>query len=189
MQDVGEDQFLMLLLVVQAEFDQGRHGRQRGRLGVFQEARHGRRHLRPVGHRLVHAGPGDHAAAGPRVARAGALVVGVEKKGEIGVERPIGGGMDGQDELLEEPGRMGQMPLAGTGVLHRLDHLVLGREDPGQGFGLGADGVQAFDQRTAVVRRFQGGAGMDGTGLDGTGMGGAGQGLGHRGRIPCGECA
>ena len=39
-----------------------------------------------------------------------------------------------QQELLEEPGNMGAMPFRGTGVGHRLHHLVLGGKRRGPAF-------------------------------------------------------
>lgn len=42
------------------------------------------------------------------------------------------GGETGQHEAFEEPGGMRQVPFAGTGVGHALQHGVLGTERRGQ---------------------------------------------------------
>jgi len=39
---------------------------------------------------------------------------------------------DGQHEAFEEPGGVGQVPLAGAGIGHALQHGVLGAERAGQ---------------------------------------------------------
>ncbi len=58
--------------------------------------------------------------------RADGVVVGVEKKAEVGVEELVGRARPLQHKLLEEPARMGEMPLGGTRVGHGLHDVVLG---------------------------------------------------------------
>jgi hypothetical protein len=126
-QDIHEQQLLMLLLMVQAQLQQrGRLGEDRGS-GIGEEASQGVIDPRaPVQHRL-HGGPGDQAAIGPRLPLAHRLIIAVEQEArplrrfrcETG--RP-------QDEFVEEPGGVGQVPFAGAGVGHGLGLQVLGRQ-------------------------------------------------------------
>ncbi len=83
-------------------------------------------------------GPGDEAALGSRVPRAGRHVIGIEKEGEAFVESTVGGRVRLEQELLEEPGRVGAVPLGRARVRHRLHDLIFRREQRGAAFGLAA---------------------------------------------------
>jgi hypothetical protein len=48
--------------------------------------------------------------------------------------------MFAEQELLEEPGGMGTVPLGGAGVRHRLDQLILGAQGSGPALSLVPDG-------------------------------------------------
>src|SRR6476620_1060591 len=110
----------MLLLVIDSELDQ------------FERGRGERRHcplerlvdMGPVVAYLIERRPAEHPAMGPRMSGAFRLVVAVEQEGVAFVERPVARDMVSQDEGLEEPGRMGKMPLCRGGVGERLDCRV-----------------------------------------------------------------
>src|SRR5438046_1893799 len=91
------------------------------------------------------------AKLGSRMARADRLVIGVEKIGKGRVERTVAGVERAEDEGLEKPAGVRQMPLRRAGVGHRLDRLVLGRQIGGQRLALAADGFEPVALRTAVV--------------------------------------
>ena len=120
-QQVGQDQLLVLLLVVQAQLDQ--------RADVVGHAA-----AQQVGHRVVdvravrqHLGqrrPRQQAAARPLMARADGVVVRVEQEAEALVEAAVAAAVRGQDELLEEPGGVREVPLAGAGELRGLRRQV-----------------------------------------------------------------
>ena len=65
---------------------------------------------------------------GPRMPRADRLVVGVEEIFVGRIEHAVVRARAAQHEGLEEPRRVRQVPLGRTGVGHRLDRLVLGRQ-------------------------------------------------------------
>ena len=67
-------------------------------------------------------------AARPVGPRPDPFVVRVEEELEGRVERPVAGGVRLQHERLEEPGRVGEVPLGRARVRHRLHQLILGRE-------------------------------------------------------------
>ena len=130
-QDIGEQQLLMLLLVVDADLDQSRD------LGARTDAPRqqlGQRlvHVRAVGQHLLARRPREHAALRARLPRALALVVGIEAIVEGRVEDLVARQVLGKDEGLEEPGDVRQVPLGRARIVHRLDRHVLGRERLGE---------------------------------------------------------
>ena len=139
--DVGEDQLLMLLLVVQPEHD--RRDRS-GRDGAVTPGRHQAFH-RGIDAAAVVLDLGERRARELSAARAlhpraHPFVVRVEEEPVTRVDRPVAGGEGSQHEGLEEPGRVREVPLGGAGVGHRLHQLVLAGERRRQGHRAGADG-------------------------------------------------
>ena len=132
-QDIGQQQLLVLLFVLQAEFQHIRRRRLalRGHRGVD---------MGTVGRDALQRRTGQQAAHRAGMPGAHGFVVGVEQKAEIRVEHAVFRRVFGQDELLEEPGRVGPVPLCRAGVGHGLDALVLGRQMRCQRFGMGSDG-------------------------------------------------
>ena len=115
----------MLLLVVQPEGDQGFGLRPCGVRRAVDQRRHGSVHVRAVIPHLVERGASDQAALRPGVSRPDRLIVGVEQEAERRVERPIAVCERLQQEGLEEPGGVREVPLDRTGVRHGLDLGVL----------------------------------------------------------------
>ena len=138
-QDVGEHQFLMLLLVVQPDLDQWRQSAELVFASLAEEFDDRGIDMAAIGADLVGAGPGDVAAMIAGMAGAGADVIGIEQEGEVGVEGPVAGGVLAEQELLPEPGGMRPVPFRGARVRHGLDLLVLGRQRCGPALGLVAD--------------------------------------------------
>jgi hypothetical protein len=145
--DVGGDEFLVLLLVVEAEDDAAGGFGVGGELGCgFEESGDRRVDVGAVGEdvgdgRAREAGAegfGGHVAEG--------VVVGVEEPVEVWVEVLVGGDEFAEDEGLEEPGGVGEMPLGGAGLSAGLDHHVFRRERSGEGEGGGADGAITVEQ-------------------------------------------
>ena len=85
--DVGENQFLMLLLVVEAEFNQREHFVA----GMVQQRKHGGVDMRPIGVHPLQAGARHQPARSAIGMRTELLVVGVEQVLEVGIESPISG--------------------------------------------------------------------------------------------------
>jgi hypothetical protein len=140
MQDIGEHQFLMLLLMVEPNLNQRRDLAKLVLAGLAEEFDDGRIDMATVGADLAGAGARDVAAMIAGVTRAGADVIGIEQEGEVGVERPIARRVLTEQKLLPEPGGMGPVPLRRTRIRHGLDLLVLGRQRRSPAFGLAADG-------------------------------------------------
>ena len=121
-EDVREQELLMLLLVVYAELD------QRGCLACELAVAEPHQRLvdeSAIGAHLIARGARQKPTLGPWMTRTDALVIGVEAILEALVEHSVAGQEGLQQERLEEPGGVGEMPLGRAGVIHRLDHLVL----------------------------------------------------------------
>ncbi len=135
-EQVHRHQLLMLLFVVQPQLDQRGHpvvdpGDQQLLEPVVD--------VRAVVADLRCAGPRQQAPFGSGVAGADRLVVRVEQVGELLGERPVPAQVRPEHERLEEPGRMGTVPLGGRHVGHRLHRLVLGRQRRRERLGERAD--------------------------------------------------
>ena len=135
-QDVGQHQFLMLLLVIEADFDQRHQLCERVLAGLVKEFHHRGVDMPAVGGDLVGAGTGQVAALVAGVPRAGADIIGIEQKRVIGVKRLVALAVLAEQELLEEPGGMGAVPFRRARVRHRLDQLILGGQGGGAALGL-----------------------------------------------------
>ena len=60
-----------------------------------------------------------------------------------------------EQEGLEEPGRMGEVPLHRAGVGHRLDLAILGAQGFGEPVGHRADGPITIDRRQSRRARVR----------------------------------
>ena len=152
--DVGEDQLLVLLLVMQAQLRPVQGVRVSvGRPG--QEDVHALVDRVAVGAYLLQARTGQGAPLGPRRPRADRFVVRVEEVGVARVHRPVPGDEARQHEGLEEPGGVREVPLGRARLRHGLDELVL----DGQGSGEGGRG--RAHERVLPSQRRRAGDGPD----------------------------
>jgi hypothetical protein len=134
--EVGDDQLLVLLLVVQAQLDhvQRRHRQRRAR----EQLRHASIDVGAVAPYLVQPGAREHAALRARELFAQGVVIGIEEVAEIGMKGLVARGMALEHEGLEKPGRMRHMPFHRARVGHGLRGAVLRRQALRQGRRLGA---------------------------------------------------
>ncbi len=146
MQDIRQHQFLVLLLVVEADLDQRGELRQALLVGGLEELDHGGIDMPAIGGDFVGARTSQVAALVAGVTGTCADVVGIEQKRVVGMERLIALAVLAEQELLEEPGGMGAMPLGRAGVRHRLDQLILGTQRGGAPLGLASDGQIGLHQ-------------------------------------------
>ena len=126
-EDVRQQQLLMLLLVVDADLDQPRDLRLRLD-AQGEELDQPLVHVRAIGHDPLARRSGQHAALGARLSRPLALIVGVEAVVEGVVEGAVMRQVFGENECLEKPGDVGEVPFGGACVFHGLDGHVLGAE-------------------------------------------------------------
>ncbi len=120
-QDIGQQQFLMLLFMIAAEFDQFGDGRRQ----VFLHERgHRAVDMIPVRSDRLERRAGDHAPSWTRLTSADALIVGVEQEIELRIERAVAGEILFQNHSLEKPCRMREMPFCRARIGHRLHGRV-----------------------------------------------------------------
>ena len=130
--DVGDQQLLMLLLVVQPQLHQARELGITTLLQPTDQAHHLLVDLGAVGIDLLHRRPGQSPSNVPGHALSKALVVRIEDEVIARMTGPIVVGKFFQDHALEEPGGVTQVPLGRTDVRHGLYYVVLGAERPAE---------------------------------------------------------
>jgi hypothetical protein len=117
-QDVGDQQFLVLLLVIEPDLEHGQDRLEGTGRRLAQQRIDGAVHMRAIGRDLVGGRAGDQPAQDARLTRAGGDVVRVEQVVQPLVVNGVAGQVLAQQELLEEPGRVGAMPLSRAGIGH-----------------------------------------------------------------------
>ena len=121
-QDVGQQKLLVLLLVIDAELDQ--LGRFRVERCIEQASERLIDESTIVAH-LRDGRPREQPTLGAGLPRTDALIIGVEAIFEALVEHAIAGEEAFQQEGLEEPGGMREMPFGRARVVHGLHDLIL----------------------------------------------------------------
>ncbi len=116
--DIGQQQFLVLLLVPAAQHH------QRRQIVLGQQRLHRRVHMRAVSEDLVERRARDHPAIEAIDPLPLGFVIGIEQERPIGVIRLVSVAVLAQEKRLEEPGRVRQMPFRRRGVFHRLQRRV-----------------------------------------------------------------
>ena len=101
-------------------------------------------------------GPGDKPALRARLPRPRRDVIGIEQIGKALIERFVIRRKRTQQKLLEKPGRVRPMPFGRAGVRHRLDDLILGRQQRRAPLGLAAHRLKGIQPTMArIVRRLR----------------------------------
>src|SRR5258705_10013029 len=106
MQDVGQHQLLMLLLVIEPDFHERGEGGENVLAGGLEKFHDRRVDMPAVGGDFVGSGTGQMAALVAGVPWSGADVIGVEQEGIIRMKWCVALAMFAEQELLEEPGGM-----------------------------------------------------------------------------------
>ena len=143
-QDVGQQQLLMLLFMLQAE----RHDRAQLRVAGMgaQQRLNALVNVAPVLQYLAQRGARQQAATRSRVLVADRVVVGVEQHPKGRMKRQEAAFALLQYKGFKKPGRVGQVPLGRTGIGHRLHAAVFGRQRRHQRGTACAHCVKAGDQ-------------------------------------------
>jgi len=150
--DVGEQQLLVLLFVMQAERDEVF---QLALVRLRQQREHAFIDVRAIAFHRFQRRPRDEAALRPRMLLADALVVAVEEHAKAGIEGTEPALVAFEHEGLEEPRDMCEVPLGGARVGHRLHLAVFGRQRGDELQARLADAPIAFGER-ALRRRGDG---------------------------------
>jgi len=156
--DVGQQQLLVLLLVLQAQLHQRAQRRVVGQRG--QQAQHACIHIRPIGQHLGQRRAREQPALWPRVAGAHTVVVGVEQHPKRWMKRRKAALVRLQHKGFKKPGGVGQMPFGRARVGHGLGAAVFGRQGRCQGHGVAPNvevaGKQGIHGQTAPMQTVQG---------------------------------
>jgi hypothetical protein len=139
---IGEHQLLVLLFVLQAQFDQ-RQGLVAA--GAGDQLGHARVHLGAPPMHAGQVGPGHQAALGARKGLAHAVVEAAKGR----VKRRKAGLEALQHKGLEKPGGVRQVPFHRAGIWHGLGLAVLGRQGGGDRLAALADAQVAGGERGA----------------------------------------
>src|SRR5687768_2606805 len=122
----------MLLLVIDTELD---NRLQRGGIILScarKQLMHGRVDVRPVLHNFSECRPRNVTALCATMPLAGVDIVGIEQETVARMERSIIGNVLLQNERLEEPAGMSQMPFRRTDIRRRLNNTILGSQTAAQ---------------------------------------------------------
>jgi hypothetical protein len=152
-QDVRDQQFLMLLFVVEANLE---NSKDLGGIGVtdfFNQTRHSGVDMGTILRDLLAVWPGDQAPLRARVTGTRRDVVGIEQERKPLIEDSIARIVRHQQKLLEEPRDMCAVPFGRRGIRHRLYNLVFSREARGATFGLGPDMAESVAPEPPCLAR------------------------------------
>ena len=158
--DVGDEQFLMLLLVVQTDGQPLRDHRPVLPGAIADESLHGLVDVSTVGVDLRHGGSREQPALRARpIAGLGLLVVGIEQMVEALVEHAVTGQKGLEQKGLVEPGHMRQVPFRRAGLDPGLQPVVLHHQRLAQALGERSNAAIIIDQAgpetaSCLIRRL-----------------------------------
>ena len=149
----------MLLLVIDTQFDQRRGLLPHIIAGGLDEAQHRRGDMIAIGGDRIDGRARQQTARRAWVTRPDGFVIRVEEISESGVKDVIARGRGHEQECLEKPAGVRQMPFCRADIRHRLDSLVFRREIGGEGLRLVADRGEPVALSGAIgdARRYRGG--------------------------------
>ena len=151
--EVGEDELLMLLLVMQPQDERGPDLSELRLIGPIEKRFHPAVDGRAVVIDLGHRRPGEQAAPIARDTLAHGVVVRIKEIGILRIDWRFAGLFRRQDESLEEPRGMGQVPFDGAGVGHGLDDVVFRLQRRAEGLGGAAHDLIASPERVSIEAR------------------------------------
>ena len=155
-QDIGEQELLVLLLVMEPDLENPQDLRKLAILGPGKQPLDRRIDVGAEGRDVLAVRPREQPPSRPRMTRASRHIIGVEKIGEALIEDAIAGQMRHQQELLEKPGRMRAMPFGRARIGHRLHHLILRAERRRAALGFRAHGAEGIAPGDARIVRWGG---------------------------------
>src|SRR5690348_16729323 len=118
MLDVHQDQFLMLLFVIEPQRQERRDLAPLIFSGACEQGLHSRINMRAVTRDLVDARPRQEPALRPWMTRARTFVIGIEEIAVGAIQDAIGRRKRCQQKLLEKPAGMRAVPLGWRNIAH-----------------------------------------------------------------------
>ncbi len=133
----------MLLFVIETEHDACRDVFIISRI---QQLEHGGIDVRTVGEDFIERRAREQAALRPRMHVADRVIIRVEQVIEASVETAVSRIEGLEDEALEKPGNVREVPLGRRDIGHRLHNRVLGLERADEALGDGAHALEFAPQ-------------------------------------------
>ena len=159
-QNVGHQQFLVLLFVMQPDLENLEHARRVRRRHGLDQPLDGFIDMGAIAGDILTVRAGDQAALRARMARTGGDVIRVEQEGKAFIEDTVGRVVRHKQELLEKPGDMGAVPFGRRGIRHRLHDLVFRRQMRGARLGFRPHAAKCLAPAPArLIQRRLGGFG------------------------------
>ena len=124
--DVGDDQFLVLLFMMEAKRNDGRELCQLPLIEPLQQLNDTLIDIPAVGIRLLDGGPGDQPTFGPAMPFSKRIVIRVEEVRVLWMQRPVIRNCRKEQEGLEKPADVGEMPLGRADIWHGLNDIIFG---------------------------------------------------------------
>lgn len=145
--DIREDQFLVLLFVVERDLKGHQEARELG-LGevLLHQLIKSLIDMLAVGEDSGEGGAAQCAALLSRELWSQALIIGVEQAVEAGIKGLISGEVSGEHQGFKKPGCMSQMPPGRADESHGLGPLIFNRKGLSQRQGAAADLVEATEK-------------------------------------------
>src|SRR5713101_72570 len=128
MLDVGDDQFLMLLFMMQAKRNDGRELCQPPLIELLQQLKHALIDVPAVGIRLLDGRSRDQPTFGSAVPFSQRVVVRVKKVRVLWMKRLVIRNCRKEQEGLEKPADVGEMPLGRADIWHGLNDVIFGNQ-------------------------------------------------------------
>ena len=124
--DIGQKQFLVLLLMIQTKLNECRDLRISP--CVVEQFVDGGIDVSPVIHDLFDQWPCQQSALGALMHLTGSVIIGIEQVMIVIIEALIVTQMGYEHEALEKPGRVRHVPLGRAYIRHALYDIVLWRQ-------------------------------------------------------------
>lgn len=126
MLDVGDDEFLVLLFMVQAKREDGRKLCQPVLIDRFQQCKDVLIHVPPIGIRLLNGWPRDESSFWSAMPFSEGVVIRVKEIRILGMQRLIPRNGGKEQEGFEKPTDVGEMPFGWADIWHGLNDKIFG---------------------------------------------------------------
>ena len=124
--EVRDHQFLVLLFVMQAKRNDGRERCQPLLIDLLQQLKDTLIDVPPVGIRLLDGRPGDQPTFGSAMPFSQRIVVRVKEVRVLWMKRLVIRNCRKEQEGLEKPADVGEMPFGRADIWHGLDDIIFG---------------------------------------------------------------
>ncbi len=149
--DIGHEQFLMLLLMMQADRENRLDLIEQLFVGAFEQFLNVGIDRAPKAISFRHRRPRDESSQIAPVHVARSVIIGIKKVGVFRNFRLVARHPDFQNESLEEPARVREMPFGRADVRHRLHDVIFRLERRAEAFREFPDLVKTRQQAGGAI--------------------------------------